>query len=711
MTCQYDIHHGDIVEWCHEYSQLDDAEMFHAVLCDPPYHLTSIVERFSSKNSKPAKHGRDGAFARVSKGFMGQCYSVDTEIYTEDGWKYISDIVHNRYSGKVYSIDPDTWNVEWTKITDYHKFWFDGDLLLFENDDIDLLVTPNHKLVVADGESISFVRADNVNNKITMIASDTGAVLSTIDTIQKYRYQNNVYDITVDRHHTLLTRRNGKRVWSSNSWDGGDIAFRPETWHAISTVMHPGAFGMAAAGSRGYHRMAVAIENSLIGNTTDSIVIKRNGLLQLSRLLEMAIESEDWDLVVEAKDIIDHFYRLKSAAQMAGFIIHPAIGWVTIQGFPKGTRIDTQIDEAAGIKIDRGYSFNYKGSQGHPEAENWKGRPNAHHEPQTEMAKIWTNHRYGLQALRPLFEFYAVFQKPYPSGIKPYQSIVNTGAGAFNIDAGWVENGGGAYRRNNSIGQNGNFNSSGGEIESDGGRWPPNLILDESYVEWSNISPDKLVNFYVTDWMLDRLEDDDPLVFAAKAGIPEREAGLDPMARRLMREMYKDDYSDDDLEILERDVSGLVYEGYYGKNMPFKDEIEKSTINDGRQADSDRPYLCNQTERYNIHPTIKPISLCEYLSRVLSPPDHYAQAGRRLLVPFSGSGSEICGAVISGKWEYVQGVELEEKHVKIAHARITFWMKMREQYGDQVLSRVRLSVKGKSKSKKKKTDHEQAEMF
>lgn len=38
-----------------------------AVICDPPYHLTSIVERF--KNGTAAK---DPTFGRMSRGFMGK---------------------------------------------------------------------------------------------------------------------------------------------------------------------------------------------------------------------------------------------------------------------------------------------------------------------------------------------------------------------------------------------------------------------------------------------------------------------------------------------------------------------------------------------------------------------------------------------------------------------------------------------------------------
>lgn len=68
-------------------------------------------------------------------------------------------------------------------------------------------------------------------------------------------------------------------------WDGGDVAFRPETWTAVRACMRPGAFLVAFASTRGYHRMACAIED-------------------------------------------------------AGFIIHPMLGWIFGSGFPKATRFE-----------------------------------------------------------------------------------------------------------------------------------------------------------------------------------------------------------------------------------------------------------------------------------------------------------------------------------------------------------------------------------
>ena len=74
----------------------------------------------------------------------------------------------------------------------------------------------------------------------------------------------------------------------------------------------------------------------------------------------------------------------------------------------------------------------------------------------------------------------------------------------------------------------------------------------------------------------------------------------------------------------------------------------------------------------NIHPTVKPIALVEHLATLLLPPAAYAP--RRILVPFSGSGSEVIGAWRAG-WEDVQGIDDNEEYCKIARARVAYWLK------------------------------------
>ena len=46
------------------------------------------------------------------------------------------------------------------------------------------------------------------------------------------------------------------------TWDGGDVAFRPETWAAVLRVAKPGAHLVAFGGTRTFHRLACAIEDA-----------------------------------------------------------------------------------------------------------------------------------------------------------------------------------------------------------------------------------------------------------------------------------------------------------------------------------------------------------------------------------------------------------------------------------------------------------------
>lgn len=55
--------------------------------------------------------------------------------------------------------------------------------------------------------------------------------------------------------------RSSKR-FEGKTWDGGDIAFRPETWAKAARVLKPGGHLLAFNHSRTFHRMAVALEDA-----------------------------------------------------------------------------------------------------------------------------------------------------------------------------------------------------------------------------------------------------------------------------------------------------------------------------------------------------------------------------------------------------------------------------------------------------------------
>ena len=72
---------------CIEHLKTVEDNHFDSVVTDPPYHLTSIAKRFT--NSTEAKHGKDGSFQRLSKGFMGKEWDGGDIAFTTDLWKEV----------------------------------------------------------------------------------------------------------------------------------------------------------------------------------------------------------------------------------------------------------------------------------------------------------------------------------------------------------------------------------------------------------------------------------------------------------------------------------------------------------------------------------------------------------------------------------------------------------------------------------------------
>lgn len=73
----------------------------------------------------------------------------------------------------------------------------------------------------------------------------------------------------------------------------------------------------------------------------------------------------------------------------------------------------------------------------------------------------------------------------------------------------------------------------------------------------------------------------------------------------------------------------------------------------------------NGAHSHNHHPTVKPISLLQWLINLITPP------GGTILDPFMGSGSTGCAAVALG-YRFV-GVELNPDYLDIAERRIRHW--------------------------------------
>lgn len=84
-----DLRIGDCLE---RMKEMEDNSV-DLILCDPPYHLTSITKRFGKKGSAPATtKNNDGSFSRLSKGFMGKDWDGTDEngtgiAFNTEMWK------------------------------------------------------------------------------------------------------------------------------------------------------------------------------------------------------------------------------------------------------------------------------------------------------------------------------------------------------------------------------------------------------------------------------------------------------------------------------------------------------------------------------------------------------------------------------------------------------------------------------------------------
>jgi DNA modification methylase len=214
---------------------------------------------------------------------------------------------------------------------------------------------------------------------------------------------------------------------------------------------------------------------------------------------------------------------------------------------------------------------------------------------------------YGT-ALKPAWEPVIVARKPLAGTVA--NNCLAHGCGAINVDGAKVGTDVVFTSAHKTLGDGIKYNKSKPFPASEPriGRWPANIIHDGS------------------DETAEVLGSAARFFYTAKASAREREAGL---------------------------------EGF---------ELRQHS-HDGRQTPIENPYQRNEGVRRNHHPTVKPLTLTQYLATLILPPPHVES---RILVPFAGSGSECIGAALAG-WHVVVGVEREAEYVAIARARLEHW--------------------------------------
>jgi hypothetical protein len=342
-------------------------------------------------------------------------------------------------------------------------------------------------------------------------------------------------------------------------------------------------------------------------------------------------------------------HRLTCAIEDAGFEIRDTLCWLYGGGFPKSRDISKGIDKAAGVERDvigykegRAASPKHDFRGGHHHAGNSAlgvtGMFNKITAPATPESALWSG--YGT-ALKPAYEPIVLAMKPLDGTYT--ENAMRYGVAGLNIDECRIGTDviTTAAKDHNASPQThlGKTGFAGCEESRHTGRWPANLLLShsEQCVEGTD-------SIYVC-------ADDCPVRLLDKQS--GNRPGMPLTAKR----------------------KGVSPKGYgIGVRMPNDASMSPGYGDSGGASRFFYSAKVSTRER-NLggidcrHPTLKPLSLCQYLSTLILPPAHPDGTPRSLLTPFSGAGSEVLGALLAG-WDSVIGIEQDPEYVAWAEARV-----------------------------------------
>ncbi|WP_051345872.1 ribonucleoside triphosphate reductase [Thermodesulfovibrio yellowstonii] len=119
--------------------------------------------------SRPAKHLRPalGQIVNFLYTTQGECYSSDTQVLTYSGWKYFFELTEHDF---IFTMNTETKKIELQKPVKFYEFDYNGAMYHFKSKKLDLLVTPNHRMLVQqysptskENGKLKFIEAEKFN--------------------------------------------------------------------------------------------------------------------------------------------------------------------------------------------------------------------------------------------------------------------------------------------------------------------------------------------------------------------------------------------------------------------------------------------------------------------------------------------------------------------------------------------------------------------
>ena len=124
----------------------------------------------------------------------GYCYSEDTLTLTDSGFKNYKDI--DTKKDKIACYNPETKNIEYHLPYEKVVYDYDGEMVHFNTDKIDILVTPNHRMWSAkrDSNEYRFIKAEDIKPRARFIGAVDGFEGEYQKSIQIGEVEYSIYD-------------------------------------------------------------------------------------------------------------------------------------------------------------------------------------------------------------------------------------------------------------------------------------------------------------------------------------------------------------------------------------------------------------------------------------------------------------------------------------------------------------------------------------
>jgi DNA modification methylase len=299
-----------------------------------------------------------------------------------------------------------------------------------------------------------------------------------------------------------------------------------------------------------------------------------------------------------------NYHRLACAVEDAGFEVRDCLQWIFGTGFPKSMDVSKAIDKAAGAEREvvgpdpqaaKRNKTTSKFSGCYGEIKDAESCPLT--APATDEAKQWAG--WGT-ALKPAYEPIVLARKPL-SEKTVAANVLRWGTGALNIDATRIEASGRplrevapmrdgvAYNPNSLAGRvDGSLQSSKAVGTTDLGRWPATICHDGS----------------------------------------QQVLDLFPQSKSTGGQASLGAFRNGDV---------------YGKGRDEKEKRDPGYGDEGSAARFFYSAKASKADRAGSrHPTVKPVSLMQWLVRMVTPP------GGTVLDPFAGSGTTGMASAMEG---------------------------------------------------------------